>query len=227
MQRNATDATLLLPHVTILSTEGDHACLMGGQLPLYGKNTRTGADGSGLSSAPDLTLLNSAWRLSSSSERAALDVVDGTGRFDGFGPHYSRRTPGSKTFTGVGREIVLVTKCGRAVWACVYQRTPSARGTGGSRGRTGTADTKSRYLWRNMMFRNLGAGLSSTLIADATEETYRQWRARYGELPPERLRTEIGVRQIRSPNPGYCYQRAGWERGDTRNGKLFFWAPPR
>jgi hypothetical protein len=126
----------------------------------------------------------------------------------------------------VGREIVLVTLCGRAVWACVYQRTPSRPGSGASRGRTGEPDAKPRYLWRNMMFRNLGAGLSSNLIADATEETYRQWRARYGELPPERLRTEIGVGAIRSPNPGYCYKRAGWERGDTRNGKLFLWAPP-
>ena len=92
---------------------------------------------------------------------------------------------------------------------------------------TGAPDVKPRHLWRNMMFRNLGAGLSSNLIADATEETYRQWRARYGELPPERLRTEIGVREVRSINPGYCYIRAGWERGDTRNGKLFLWAPPR
>jgi len=76
-----------------------------------------------------------------------------------------------------------------------------------------------------MMFRNLGAGLSSDLIRWATQETYRQWRARYGELPPERLRTEIGVRDVRSKNPGYCYECAGWERGETRNGKLFYWAP--
>jgi hypothetical protein len=51
------------------------------------------------------------WELSSSSDRRALDVVDGTGPHEGHGPHYSRRTPGSKTFTGVGREIVLVTEC--------------------------------------------------------------------------------------------------------------------
>jgi hypothetical protein len=172
-------------------------------------------------------LLDSLWELSSSSDRRALDIVDGTGPFEGHGPHYSRRTPGSKTFTGVGREIVLVTKCVRAVWACVYQRTPSAPGTGGSRGRTGKTDTKPRYLWRNMMFRNLGAGLSSLLIVDATEETYRQWIKRYGTLPPERLRTEIGVKEVKSINPGYCYERAGWERGETKNGKLFYWAPVR
>jgi hypothetical protein len=174
---------------------------------------------------PIVYLPPSLWELSSSSDRRALDVVDGTGPFLGHGPHYSRRTPGSATFTGVGREIVLVSRCGRAVWACVYQRTPSVRGSGGSRGRTGQPDLKPRYLWRNMMFRNLGAGLSSTLIADATEETYRQWVRRYGALPSERLRTEIGVSMVRSRNPGYCYERAGLERGEIRNGVRFYWAP--
>ena len=61
------------------------------------------------------------------------------------------------------------------------------------------------------MFRNLGAALSSRLIQDATEETYRQWIHRYDSLPPERLRTEIGVKEVKSANPGYCYERAGWE----------------
>jgi hypothetical protein len=167
------------------------------------------------------------WRLSSSSDRRALDVVDGTGPHEGKGPHYSRRTPGSKTFTGVGREIVLVTADENAVWACIYQRTPSVKGSGASRGRVGATDAKPRYLWRNMMFRNLGAGLSSDLIQEATEATYIEWVRRYGALPEERLRTEIGVREVRSRNPGYCYERAGWERGETRNGKLFFWAPER
>ncbi len=117
--------------------------------------------------ARELYLPDSRWELSSSSDRRALDVVDGVGPFEGKGPHYSRRTPGSKTFTGVGREIVLVTKCGRAVWACIYQKTPSARGSGGSRGRVGETDAKARYIWRNMKFRNLAAGLSSDLIMDA------------------------------------------------------------
>lgn len=174
----------------------------------------------------------SRWELSSSSDRRALDVVDGTGPHLGQGPHYSRRTPGSKTFTGVGQEIVLVTRDGNAVWACVRQKTPSKRGTGASRGRAGETDAKPRFLWRNMMFRNLGAELSSDLIQEATEETYRHWVARYGKLPEERLRTEIGVRCVASKNPGYCYQRAGWEferdaKGHraVRRGKAFLWAP--
>ena len=165
------------------------------------------------------------WTLSSSSDRRALDVVDGAGQFEGNGPHYSRRTPGSKTFTGVGQEIVLVTECGRAVWACVRQKTPMARGTGGSRGRDGSTDARARFIWRNMLFRNLGAGLSSELIVSATEATYLHGRERYGEIPPERLRTEIGIEQIRSTNPGCCYLKAGWQRGRIVRGKLYLFAP--
>ena len=164
------------------------------------------------------------WLLSSSSDRRALDVVDGAGPFEGLGPHYSRRTPGSKTFTGVGQEVVLVTECGRAVWAVVYQRVPSPRGSGASRGREG-ATAATAYVWRNMLFRNLGAGQSSALVAEATFATYSFWLLRYGSLPTERLRTEIGVKSVKSANPGYCYLMAGWERGPTKRGKLHLYAP--
>src|SRR5258708_9465726 len=166
------------------------------------------------------------WLLSSSSDRRALDVVDGTGPFDGMGPHYSRRTPGSKTFTGVGQEIVLVTDCGRAVWACVRQRTPRAAGSGASRGRQGQTDIRARYVWRNMLFRNLGAGLSSDLIRSATERTYEEWERRYGELPTEQLRTEIDVKRVRSTSPGFCYVTAGWMKGEMQRRTLFLDAPP-
>lgn len=165
------------------------------------------------------------WLLSSSSDRRALDVVDGAGAFEGLGPHYSRRTPGSKTFTGVGQEIVLVSDCGRAVWACVRQKTPMARGTGGSRGRSGQTDAKARYVFRNMLFRNLGAGLSSELIQDAVKETIEKWIERYGDAPSERLRTEIAIDRVKSTNPGFCYLKAGWERGQIKRGKLILWAP--
>lgn len=180
-----------------------------------------GDDGARESSAP----VQKIWTLSSSSDPRALAVVDGIGEFRDHGPHYSRRTPGSKTFTGVGQEIVLVTACGRAVWACVRQKTPMRRGTGQSRGRAGETDSRARFIWRNMMFRNLGAGLSSALIESATETTYREWFRRYGVLPEERLRTEVDVRRIRSRNPGFCYQMAGWEKGRIVRGKLYLYAP--
>ena len=167
------------------------------------------------------------WKLSSSSDRAALDIVDGTGPHEGHGPHYSRRTPGSKTFTGVGQEIVLVHDSGLAVWAVVRQRTPSRRGTGGSRGRTGQADPAPRYVWRNMLFRRLPEcpERASDLIRSATAETYRRWLERYGELPAERLRTEVGIKKIRSTNPGCCYKKAGYTSERVVNGKLYLLAP--
>ena len=167
------------------------------------------------------------WRLSSSSDPAALAVVDGLGRFTPHGPHYSRRTPGSKTFTGVGQEIVLVTNCGRAVWACVRQKTPAKKGSGSSRGQGGVPDTSPEFVWRNMIFRNLGAGLSSALIREALSRTYLEWFTRYKRVPDERLRTEIDVKQINSTNPGYCYLMAGWERGPLKRGKLHLYAPLR
>jgi hypothetical protein len=165
------------------------------------------------------------WTLSSSSDRRALDLVDGTGRWAGYGPHYSRRTPGSKTFTGVGREIVLVTDDETAVWAVVLQKTPAARGTGASRGRSGESDHRVRWIWRNMLFRNLGATLSSILIRTGTEETYRRWVERYGALPDVRLRTEIDIRAVKSRNPGYCYLCAGYVKDRIVRGKLYLWAP--
>lgn len=165
------------------------------------------------------------WILSSSADPRALAIVDGTGRHAAHGPHYSRRTPGSRTFTGVGQEIVLITEDDCAVWACVRQRTPSARGTGASRGRSGETDRATRYIWRNMLFRNLGPELSSNLIRSALARTYEEWIKRYGALPPERLRTEIGIRATRSKNPGYCYKVAGWVKDRVVRDKLYLWAP--
>lgn len=166
-----------------------------------------------------------SWLLSSSSDPRALAVVDGLGRFAGMGAHYSRRSPGSRTFTGVGQEIVLVSECGTAVWAVVRQRTPARAGSGSSRGRTGQTDTTVRHVWRNMLFRNLGESLSSDLIKSATLETYRLWMERYQEMPSEPLRTEVDVKKVRSSNPGYCYQMAGWRKGEIKRKKLFLYAP--
>lgn len=76
-----------------------------------------------------------------------------------------------------------------------------------------------------MLFRNLGAGLSSELIRSATEATYAAWIERYGALPEERLRTEVDTRRVRSANPGYCYKMAGWETDRIVRGKLYLFAP--
>jgi len=155
------------------------------------------------------------WEARRGSDPDCLAVVDGTGPWEGHGPHYSRRTPGSRTFTGVGRQVVLYHPSG-AVWSVVYQRTPQPRGTVGA---------ATPFVWRNNVFRNLGPKLSSDLIRAALDATLREWVRLYGELPEERLRTEVLVNRVRSRNPGYCYQCAGWERGPVRRGVRFFYAP--
>lgn len=162
------------------------------------------------------------WELSGSSDRRALDLVDGTGEWAGHGPHYSRRTPGSKTFTGVGQEIVLVQP--GAVWAVVRSRVPSPRGSGASRGRTGET-FQGRYVWRCNMFRNLSSERSSDLIRDAVRMTVVEWHKRYGEVPNEMLQTEIKPSAVKSDIAGYCYRRAGWVKVDYRRGLLVMRCP--
>ena len=162
------------------------------------------------------------WRLSGSSDRAALDVVDGRGAWEGHGAHYSRRTRDSKTFTGVGQEIVLVRE--DAVWAVVRNRLPAPRGSGASRGRDGTT-VETRYMWRCNMFRNLGAIRSSTLIRAAVAQTVQFWLERYGEIPCEDLTTEVKPAAITSEIPGYCYRRAGWVKIRERRGLVVLRCP--
>lgn len=171
-----------------------------------------------------MNVLPSVWEVSSSSDPEALAVVDGLGPFGGCGPHYSRRSPGSRTFTGCGQEVVLLTKEKDAVWAVVHQRTPQPRGSGGSRGRTGQV-AKTTYVWRNMLFRNLGERLSSDLIRSAVYETRKVWREKYGELPLVPLRTEVDSKKIKSKNPGFCYLKAGWKRTKKVGSKVYLEAP--
>jgi hypothetical protein len=188
----------------------------------------------------NIETLENPWRVSSSSDPVALSIVDGLGRWEGLGPHYSRRTPGSKTFTGIGQEIVLVTVQGDAVWSVVRQRTPQPRGSGSSRGRRARIGSpaegthagepimdKPPYVWRNNMFRNLGPVLSSELIILALVMTYDLWVAKYGALPPEKLRTEVDPRRVKSSNPGCCYKMAGFHNARRTRGKLYLDAPCR
>jgi hypothetical protein len=153
---------------------------------------------------------------------AALDLVDGTGPWLGHGAHYSRRTPGSRTFTGVGQEIVLVRD--DAVWAVVRSRVPAPIGSGASRGRTGET-APGRYVWRCNMFRNLGDERGSDLIRAAVAMTVREWVNRYGELPGETLQTEIKPALVKSEIPGYCYRRAGWVKWREKRGMVYLRCP--
>ena len=105
-------------------------------------------------------IATSRWQRSSSSDRRALDVVDGRGAFEGLGPHYSRRTRDSKTFTGAGRGSFgpdAGARCGPASTSGRLPRRAPGRAVVGQ-----ASNREPRYLWRNMMFRSVGAGLSWT-----------------------------------------------------------------
>lgn len=63
------------------------------------------------------------------------------------------------------------------------------------------------------VFRNESPVLSSTLILEAEQHAWARW-------PDARLYTYINASAIRSTNPGYCYQQAGWQRCGTTKGGL-------
>ena len=55
------------------------------------------------------------------------------------------------------------------------------------------------------VFRNESAFRSSSLILEAEEIAWRRW-------PGERFYTYVNGAQIRSSNPGFCFQAAGWRK---------------
>ena len=62
------------------------------------------------------------------------------------------------------------------------------------------------------VFRNESDTLSSYLIREAARLAWSRW-------PGERLYTYCAPTKIRSTNPGYCFQCAGWRRcGETQGG---------
>jgi hypothetical protein len=54
------------------------------------------------------------------------------------------------------------------------------------------------------VFRNEGKTLSSTLILEAEQFAWERW-------PQERLFTYVDAKKVKSSNPGYCFQMAGWK----------------
>lgn len=56
-----------------------------------------------------------------------------------------------------------------------------------------------------------GGGLSSDLILEAETLT----RAAWGEPPADGWVTFVDRRRVRSSNPGYCFQVAGWRIDPT------------
>jgi hypothetical protein len=118
-----------------------------------------------------------------------------------FRRHYSNRHIGASDpalFVGPGEKVVLLTPCARAMF--VWRRFKSDDGQQGI---------------NCAVFRNEGAGLSSTLIVAADEWAWRYW------TDEPRHYTYVNERRIRSTNPGACFKKAGWKRcGTTKRNRL-------
>jgi hypothetical protein len=125
--------------------------------------------------------------------------------------HYTRQTPGSPQFTRNGQNLVFITRDAKAVWV-TFRPTP------GKAVRMDGLDA-----WECALFRNIGAGLSSELIEEATWLSLALW----GEYPKDGLITSVDVNKTKpKQDPGYCYLQAGWTPfGVDASGRPRFKAP--
>jgi hypothetical protein len=114
--------------------------------------------------------------------------------------HYSRQTVGDKQFCRPGRNIVMRTAMGDAVWV-TWQ---------------GIRDD-GYDAWECTIFRNESEYLSSDLIKEAVTMTIEVW----GKLPMDGIITTVDSNKIKSKNPGYCFKKAGFKSiGKTKVNKL-------
>jgi hypothetical protein len=117
--------------------------------------------------------------------------------------HYSARRyrdgRARRQFCPPGEKMVLLTRDCDAVY--VWHHPVMARRSG----EVGVCCT---------LFRNEGPVRSSDLIAEACDLAWRRW-------PGLRLFTYVADARIRSSNPGFCFQCAGWTKaGRNADGRL-------
>ncbi len=126
--------------------------------------------------------------------------------FELYRRHYSSKKnpkPKIKQFVGPGEKEVLIARDGAAlfVWRRFIDKS-------GQRGVNCAA------------FRNESCVLSSDMIREAMEIAWERW-------PGERLYTYVNADEIRSTNPGYCFQQSDWMKcGTTRRGLIVLEAYP-
>ena len=111
--------------------------------------------------------------------------------------HYSRRTVGARQFMPPGQTLVLETGDGLALFG--WHRPDPTSGIRLLSGLDG---------WTCTIFRNEGPRRSSDLIIEA-----EQYLVELGKgCGPDGLITYVWIDRIVSPNPGYCFQCAGWRK---------------
>jgi hypothetical protein len=109
--------------------------------------------------------------------------------------HYSRRKPGSPQFMPPGQTVILLNRDATAVFG--WWRPHPDSGLKSMNGYDG---------WTCTIFRNESTTLSSELILDAE----RIFSVEGLDIGPDGLLTYVWDRKIRSTNPGYCFQKAGY-----------------
>ena len=121
--------------------------------------------------------------------------------------HYSavnikaRRRMGDPRICGPGEKLVLLIPGQNALFVWRRANRPDLAGQSGV------------YC---SVFRNETDILSSKLILEAEHLAWQRW-------PGERLYTYVNPNKIRSTNPGYCFQMAGWTNaGITQGGLVIF-----
>ena len=118
-----------------------------------------------------------------------------------FHRHYSHRAYADgrnpKLFCGPGEKMVLSTPCAKGLF--VWRKFISGDGQEGI---------------NCAVFRNETHMLSSDLIVAADDLADQRW-------PSQRHYTYVNASKIKSSNPGYCFQKAGWQKcGITKVNKL-------
>jgi hypothetical protein len=112
--------------------------------------------------------------------------------------HYSRRTKGARQFCYAGRKLVLRDNAGDVlfVWMWPFDHLRMDNQTG----------------FNCAIFRNESKRRSSDIILEAEEHAVEKWG-------PNRFYTYVDARKVKSPNPGYCFKMAGWQRtGQSKSG---------
>lgn len=109
-----------------------------------------------------------------------------------------------------GETLILITRERDAVWG--WWRPHSASGIIAMNKLDG---------WTCSIFRNTGSIRSSELVLAAEDELAAAERRGDTAAPcgPDGLLTYVWPRKIKSSNPGWCFQLAGWSRGEwTKRG---------
>lgn len=113
--------------------------------------------------------------------------------------HYSRRTVGARQFTYAGRKLILRDTAGDILFGWMWPDDALRMD-----GQTG---------YNCVIFRNESSRRSSDIILEAERWAIEKWG-------PNRFYTYVNGQKIRSTNPGYCFQRAGWQRRGTSKSGL-------